>query len=81
MLVIKVELWPHEDATDAKPLGIIAIRGTGSVGAMDADLHGYQVELQRDNGWVSGRRVTHWRRRGWLRLVKLALEALDNGTS
>lgn len=76
MIVVKVELWPGGDASKAEPLGVIAIRNTGAIGT-DSDLYGYEVELQSGKSHRRGR-FTHWRRRGWLRCVRLALEAIDH---
>lgn len=74
MIVVKVELWPHGDAERAAPLGVLAIRNSGPVGGRD--LYKYEVELQ-EKGRSTYRHLTHYRRRGWLHLIKLALESLD----
>ena len=76
MIVVKVELWPHGDAEKAEPLGVVAVANQGSAGK-DSDLFRYDVQLQRSKGAPIRGHFTHWRRRGWLHLVRLALEAVD----
>ena len=84
MIVVKVELWPGGDAMRSEALGVIAIankgvpeRGDVSIPHFpgDQDYHVYQVELQDvRRGTTRGRRIGHWRRRGWRVLVKRAIE-------
>lgn len=84
MIVVKVELWPGGDAERAEALGIVAIANRGYVNNED-DLCKYDVELQQAPTSTTKYRIrlkrghlTHWRRRGWLRLVRLALESVDH---
>jgi hypothetical protein len=82
VIVVKVEMWPGGDAEKAEPLGIVAIANRGHVGE-DSDLCKYDVQMHRprtDRKPVLGH-FTHWRRRGWVRCVRLALEAVEHGTS
>lgn len=74
MIVVRVEQWVHDNAEEAIPLGVVAIRDNGAVDGKD--LHRYDVQLQA-NGKAKLGHLTHWKRRGWVRLVKLALEAVD----
>lgn len=77
MIVCRVELWNHGDPNDVEPLGIVLIANNGPVEGSDADLYGYQVQLQEAfNTKRVNRRVTHWRRRGWKVLVRKAMEAV-----
>lgn len=76
MLVVKVELWPGGDASQAEPLGLVLIANTGPVGDEDPDHCNYQVQVQDARSTrLTGRRITHWRRRGWKVLVRKAVEA------
>ncbi len=83
MIVVKVELWPGGSAEKAESLGVMCIANRGQAGE-DPDHCSYDVELQRmQTGTTKTRasafrsRVTHYRRKGWLRLVTRAFEALD----
>lgn len=75
MLVVKVEVWPNGDAERAYPLGVMAVRNSGHV-KDTKDLCQYEVEMQ-EKGVARRAHLTHWRRRGWLHLVRLALESVD----
>lgn len=82
MLVVKVELWPLGDAEAAEPLGVVAIMNTGptklaETNPSDSDERNYVVELQPRDGYTRRAKVRHYRRRGWLTLVRRALEELD----
>jgi hypothetical protein len=82
MIVVKVEMWPFGDAEKAEVLGLVAVVNRGSAGN-DPDLCAYDVEMQQPRTGKKAVRghFTHWRRRGWLHCVRLALEAVDYGTS
>lgn len=75
MIVAKVEIWDKGDPDKAEPLGIILIANVGQVPGSDPDHCEYQVELQDARvARRTGRRITHWRRRGWKTLLKRAVE-------
>ena len=86
MLVIKCEIWPDGNAERAMVLGVIAVKNVGKEGlAEDSDQFRYDVELQQfQTGTtkiaprVRRARVAHWRRRGWLTLVRKAVEAVEH---
>lgn len=85
MIVAKIELWPHGSAEDAEVLGIVMIRNIGhprlaEQPPVDPDLYEYEAELQQPGSTKpASRRVklVHWRRRGWVHLLREALAKLD----
>lgn len=81
MIVVKVELWPYGQALEAEVLGVMCVANTGSYahdGTGDKDEFYYDVELQKTTGprSVVQKRIIHWRRHGWERLVRKAFEAV-----
>ena len=86
MIVVRIDKWPDGDPNRATNLGVIAIANRGLADKDDpgegswgdaSDLFDYEVMYQpqkgrRRRGWTS-----HYRRRGILKLVEKALEAVS----
>jgi len=80
MVVVKIELWPHGDASKAKPIGQVNI--TLESAAFDETIGDYSVELlhagiywDRPGNWKTGRVAGHRRELSPYHLVMRAIAA------
>ena len=82
MIVVRVDKWPDGDAHRATNLGVIAIANRGlsdkeDPSPNDMDLFDYEVMYQPLKGRRRRAYISHYRRRGVLKLVERALEAVS----
>lgn len=84
MVVVTIELWPHGDAEQARPLGVVKI-ALAAV-SPDTKVGSYEVELShagrfwgRPGIWKSGFLARHFRDLSPYHLVKAAIEAALQG--